>query len=85
VTIHHLVPGSGEGQHTGTGGGFHRMARREAHETGSPSLLVTVFYYRRPRGSAGEGASYMITGVQARQTASARASLPLSAAPDTWR
>ena len=58
-TMHQLVPGSGEGQHTETVDDYHRMERREAHAMRSPSLLVTIFYYSIPSGMLGR-ASYII-------------------------
>jgi Domain of unknown function (DUF4258) len=54
-TMHQLVPGSGEGQHTGTVDDSHRMDRREAHAMRSPSLLVTISYYSIPAGMLGRG------------------------------
>jgi hypothetical protein len=62
VTVHQLVPGSGEGQHTGTVGDHHRRERRSEH---SGSLLPrdyfpTIAYLRY----AGEGASYIIKAVE---------------------
>jgi hypothetical protein len=62
VTVHQLVPGSGEGQHTGTVGDHHRRERRSEH---SGSLLPrdyfpTIAYLRY----AGEGASYIIKGME---------------------
>ena len=62
-TMHQLVPGSGEGQHTETVDDYHRMERREAHAMRSPSLLVTIFYYSIPSGMLG-GASISIIGLQ---------------------
>ena len=49
------VPGSGEGQHTGTLDDYHRMDRREAHDLPSPPLLVTIFHYSIPAGMLGRG------------------------------
>ena len=63
-TMHQLVPGSGEGQHTETVDDYHRMERREAHAMRSPSLLVTIFYYSIPSGMLG-GASISINRLQA--------------------
>ena len=62
-TMHQLVPGSGEGQHTETVDDYHRMERREAHAMRSPSLLVTIFYYSIPSGMLG-GASISINRLQ---------------------
>ena len=62
VTVHQCVPGSGEGQHTGTVGDHHRRERRSEH---SGSLLPrdyfpTIAYLRY----AGEGDSYIINHLQ---------------------
>jgi hypothetical protein len=42
-TMYQLVPGSGEGQHTGTVGDLHRQGRRAVYNVQSPSSLVTIF------------------------------------------
>src|SRR5262245_60796166 len=55
VPFSQLVPGSGEGQHTGTVGDQHRMARKEAHDMRSLPLLVTIFHYSIPAGMLGRG------------------------------
>jgi hypothetical protein len=55
MTVPQLVPGSGEGQHTGTGGDMYRMERTEAHAVQSPAPLVTIFYYSIPYWYAGRG------------------------------
>jgi hypothetical protein len=48
-TVHQLVPGSGEGQHTGTIDDYHRMDRREAHACGLllSSLPFSTIAYQR--------------------------------------
>src|SRR5215813_2021425 len=53
--VRQLVPGSGEGQHTGTVDDYHRVERKEAHALRSPSLLVTISYYSIPAGMLGRG------------------------------
>jgi hypothetical protein len=57
-TVHQLVPGSGEGQHTGTIDDYHRMDRREAHACGLllSSLPFSTIAYQRVCW----GASYII-------------------------
>jgi hypothetical protein len=54
-TMYQLVPGSGEGQHTGTVDDYHRGERKEAHAMRSPSLLVIISYYSIPAGMLGRG------------------------------
>jgi hypothetical protein len=63
-TMCQLVPGSGEGQHTGTIDDYHGIERKEAHVMWPPSLLVTISYYSIPSGLLG-GASISINRVQA--------------------
>ena len=57
------MPGSGEGQPTGTVGDQHRMVRKEAHARRSPPILVTIFYYSILSGML-RGASYIIKALE---------------------
>gem|GEM_PF-1455105 len=59
--------------------------RKEAHALRSPSPLVTIAYDSIPAGMLGRGPHTLSTACRRRLPALARASLPLSAAPETWR
>ena len=63
MTVHQGVPGSGEGQHTGTIDDYPSIDRKEAHAMQSPSLLVTISYSSIPSGRLG-GASISIKALE---------------------